>query len=185
MPERHPAIPSKAALKGHPLHPMLVPFPITFLVTAFLSDLAFWASGNTFWAQVSYWAIGAGLLTGLLAAAAGLTDYLARKPIRQLPAAWGHLMGNGAVLLLTFVNFAVRYRDPAEAVLPMGLSMSTTIVAFLAVTGWLGGELVYRHRVGVMEAEEAPANTTGERDSVLQMPPRPERPPPPRDITRH
>ena len=67
---------SAANVAGHPLHPMLVGFPIAFFVTTFVSDLAFGQTGNAFWATASFWLLGAGLVTAALAALAGLVDFL-------------------------------------------------------------------------------------------------------------
>lgn len=148
-------IPSRAAIRGHPLHPMLVPFPIAFLVGTFVSDLVFQATTNPFWATASFWLASAGLVMGLLAALLGLTDFLSRPAIRQLPAAWVHFLGNGLAMALTAINVALRYDNPALGVVPAGVTLSGLVVAILVVTGWLGGELVFRHRVGVMLAESA------------------------------
>src|SRR3982750_895204 len=91
---------STASIAGHPIHPMLIPFPIAFLVGALVSDLAFLATGNPFWAQASMWLIGAALVMGALAALAGLTDFLGDRRIRALPDAWYHFLGNGTAVVL-------------------------------------------------------------------------------------
>jgi uncharacterized membrane protein len=65
---------STASIAGHPIHPMLIPFPIAFFVAAFVCDLAFWQSANTMWATGAIWLIGAGIVMAALAAVAGLTD---------------------------------------------------------------------------------------------------------------
>jgi uncharacterized membrane protein len=59
---------STASIAGHPIHPMLVEFPIAFFVATFVCDLAFWRSGSSFWAEVSFWLLGAGLVMAALAA---------------------------------------------------------------------------------------------------------------------
>jgi uncharacterized membrane protein len=143
-------VPSTASILGHPIHPMLVPFPIAFLVGAFASDLAFWGTADPFWARASVWLVGAGLATGALAALAGLTDFLTIQRVRSLSAAWMHFLGNGAALLLSLWNLLHRLGDPAAGVLPSGLILSLVVVAILLVTGWLGGELAYRHRIGMI-----------------------------------
>src|SRR5690348_10280527 len=84
-------IASTAEVAGHPVHPMLVPFPIAFLIGALLSDLAFWGTDDAFWARASAWLIGAGLVGGGLAAVAGLTDFLGNAAVRDLREAWIHL----------------------------------------------------------------------------------------------
>jgi uncharacterized membrane protein len=145
-------VPSKAAINGHPIHPMLVPFPIAFLVGALASDLAFWGTGDPFWARASLWLAGAGLVTGALAAVVGLIDFLALRRVRELTEAWMHVLGNGIALLLTLWSVLHRSGDPAAGVLPTGLILSAVVAAILVVTGWLGGELAFRHRIGMIGA---------------------------------
>jgi uncharacterized membrane protein len=143
-------IESTARVGEHPLHPMLVPFPIAFLIATFACDVAFWASGNPFWARLAIWALGAGVVTGAVAAVAGLADFLGDARIRALLDAWQHFIGNAAVLVLAFANFYVRWSATAvdSAVLPWGIVLSAAVTGLLLYTGWKGGELVYRHLVG-------------------------------------
>jgi uncharacterized membrane protein len=147
--DNNDAVPSTAAIFGHPLHPMLVPFPIAFLVGALASDLAFAWTSDPFWARASLWLAGAGLVMGVVAAVAGLTDFLGDRRVRSHAAAWVHFGGNGLALLLTLWSVLHRWSDPAASVLPLGLILSIVVAGILMVTGWLGGELSYRYRIGV------------------------------------
>lgn len=141
---------STAKVAGHPIHPMLVPLPIAFLIGAFLSDVGFLWTGDPFWARASGWLIGAGILGGLAAAAAGAADFAGNVRIRALSHAWQHAIGNALALLVAIVNFFMRGGESwTEGVLPFGLILSIVTVGILAFTGWLGGELVYRHAVAV------------------------------------
>jgi uncharacterized membrane protein len=117
-------------------------------VAALGSDLAFWATEDPFWARVSLWLVGAGLLTGLAAAAVGFVDFITIARVRELRAAWVHFIGNATAIALAAVSWILRLPDPAAAVLPGGLVLSAIIAAILGVTGWYGGELSYRYRVG-------------------------------------
>jgi uncharacterized membrane protein len=103
------------------------------------------------------WLVGAGVAGGALAALAGLTDFLGSQRVRALRAAWIHFLGNATAILLAILNLYLRTATPsaAEAVLPWGLALSAAVVAILAVTGWLGWELVYRHGVGIAAGEGA------------------------------
>ena len=143
--------PSRAAIMGHPIHPMLIPYPLTFLTTALATDLTFWATGGGFWAQASLWLIGAGVVTGVAAGAVGAIDYFGIPRARAVAMGHLHAAGNVAALVLSLVNSLLRLGDPAAAVLPWGVLLSVLITAVLGVTGWAGGELSYRHRVGVTE----------------------------------
>jgi uncharacterized membrane protein len=144
---------SRAAIAGHPLHPLLVPFPIAFLVGALASDLAFWGSGDPFWARASEWLLGAGLAMGTLAAVAGLVDFLSIREARVGAVGWVHFLGNATAMLLALWNLVQRLNGDATAILPGGVILSALVVAIFLVTGWLGGELVFRYRIAVIEPE--------------------------------
>src|SRR5215210_9385690 len=96
---------SSAQIAGHPLHPMLIPFPVAFLVATLVCDLLFWNTGNTAWSTASLYLLGAALVMAGLAALAGLTDFLGDKRIRSLSAAWHHMVGNIVVVLLSVWNW--------------------------------------------------------------------------------
>lgn len=141
-------IESTAQIKGHPIHPMLVPFPIASLVGVLIADFAYWITRAPFWAEAGMWLLGFAILTGAAAAVAGLTDFLTHQRIMALSHAWQHMIGNVAVMLVAIVNFGIRLGMP-DPVLPWGLILSLVAVTVLAYTGWLGGELVYRHGIGM------------------------------------
>jgi len=145
---------STAQIAGDPLHPMLIPFPVAFLVATFACDLIFWRTGNPAWSTAALWLLGAALVMAALAAVAGLTDFIGDRRIRDLGAAWHHLIGNVIAVLLSLWNWYRRYEAGDAAVLPIGLILSTIVVLILLYTGWRGWEMVYRHRVGVSDEGE-------------------------------
>ena len=142
---------STAAIAGHPVHPMLIPFPVACFVLAFVSDLAFWKAGDPFWATASTWLLGVGLIGAALAAVAGLIDLFGDDRIRNLNDAWLHAGGNIVAVLIQLYNWYSRYQHGSEAVIPTGLILSLIVVLGLLFTGWKGWEMVYRHRVGVAD----------------------------------
>jgi len=143
---------STASIAGHPIHPMLIPFPIAFFVSTFVCDLVFWQTGYPIWATAALWLLGAGIVMALLAAVFGFIDFLGDQRIRDLPPAWWHFLGNLAVVLIAVLNWYRRYAFGDAAVLPWGLVLSLIVVAILLFTGWKGWEMVYRGRVGVSDA---------------------------------
>ena len=151
MPTRNPV--STANIMGHPIHPMLIPFPIAFLVATFVCDLIFWRTGNPAWATASLYLLGAALVMAALAAVAGLTDFLGDERIRNLSPAWHHMIGNVVAVVLSLWNWWRRYAaaDAGAAVVPTGLIISLIVVLILLYTGWRGWEMVYRHRVAVYD----------------------------------
>jgi uncharacterized membrane protein len=146
---------STASIFGHPIHPMLIPFPIAFFIGTFACDLAYWKTGNALWVTGTEWLLGAGLVMAALAAVAGLIDFLGESRIRNLTAAWLHAGGNVMVVLIEAYNFYIRYSTGPGSVLYVGLSLSLVVVGALLFTGWMGWEMVYRNKVGVTEISEA------------------------------
>jgi uncharacterized membrane protein len=139
---------STAAIFGHPIHAMLVPFPIVCFIGALLTDIAFTQSANIMWSNFSIWLITAGLVMGGLAAVAGLTDYIGDRRVRRIGVATVHMVINISVWVIELFNAFVHSRDGWTSVVPTGITLSAISVALLAVSGWLGGALVYRHGVG-------------------------------------
>ncbi len=144
---------SFVAIAGHPLHPMLVAFPIAYVIGALASDAAFWWTGDPFWARVSVWIIGAGLLMGGIAAIAGMLDFLIVKEIRRHVTSWSHFLAAVMMLGITAANWWLRVPDREGGVLPWGIFLSAVSAVALSFAGWLGGRLVFEHKVGIGEDE--------------------------------
>ncbi|MFD0776426.1 DUF2231 domain-containing protein [Streptomonospora algeriensis] len=145
----HEPTPSRAAIYGHPVHPMLVPLPIGLVIAALAADVGYWIDGSRAWALAAVWLVGGGFASGLVAAASGLVDYLSVRRIREHRAALLHGIANGVVLVLLAVTFLLRLPDPEGGVLPWGLLLTALSSAALGYSGWLGGELSYRYMFGV------------------------------------
>ena len=144
---------STAQIGGHPLHPMLIPFPITCLVGAFVTDIIYLTSDDRGFATASHWLIGFGIGTALIAATAGLIDYMGDDRIRRLGVALQHMLANVAAVVISIINFAVRLDDPGQ-VGGLGVYLSGAVVLILLYSGWLGGHMVYRHRVAMQETPD-------------------------------
>ena len=141
---------STAQIAGHPIHPMLVPFPIVCFIGTLVTDIAYWRTAQIMWADFSAWLLTVGMIMGVLAAIAGLIDFLGNRLIRTQRPAWPHMIGNIVVLLLALLNALVHTRDAWTSVVPTGLILSAVVVLILPVTGWLGWSMVYRHGVGAV-----------------------------------
>ncbi|MBV9561995.1 MAG: DUF2231 domain-containing protein [Bradyrhizobium sp.] len=128
---------------------MLVPVPIACFIGALLTDITYYFSAEMMWADFSVWLLLVGFIVGVLAAIAGLVDFLSNRLIRAQTPAWPHLIGNLTVLVLAFFNTLIHTRDAWTSVVPTGLVLSVLTVLILPITGWLGWSLVYRHGVGV------------------------------------
>lgn len=143
--------PATASIGGHPIHAMLVPFPIVCFTLALLTDIAYWRTSYLMWQYASEWLLLAGLVFGALAAIAGAIDFIASREIRARPPAWPHAIGNVIAMLLAILNSFVHAADGWTGVVPWGLTLSALTVLILLVTGWLGGSLVHNHGVGVRD----------------------------------
>ncbi len=128
---------------------MLVPIPIVCFIGALITDITYAVSAEMMWADFSSWLLLVGLIGGVLAAIAGLTDFLSNRLIRRQAPAWPHLLGNAAVLVLSFFNLLIHTRDAWTSVVPTGLILSVIVVLILPITGWLGWSMVYRYGAGV------------------------------------
>lgn len=147
---RDSGVPSTVAIAGHPLHPLIVTFPIAFLTGVLGTDVGYWLTGDSFWARASFWLLGAGLVTGVVAALTGMSDFLKIKRVREHSAGWAHMAGNVAALTLSLLSFILRWGNQGGAILPTGLILSLIVAGLLGVTGWYGAELIYRHKVAVI-----------------------------------
>ena len=154
---------STASIGGHPIHPMLIPFPIAFFVATLVCDLAFWRSGNGGWSAASQWLLGAGIVMALLAATAGLIDVLGESRIRALREVWWHAGGNLLLVLIQAWNWYMRYSEGAAAVIPTGLILSVVAVLLMLFTGWMGWQMVYRDHVGVSDEADPQGHVGGMR----------------------
>ena len=150
MPEQNPK--STAKIAGHPIHPMLVGFPIAFFVSTLVCDLVYLNGGNPAWATAALWLVGAGVVMALVAAVFGFTDFVGEERIRYLPDAWRHMIGNLIAVALAALSWGLRATQGAEeAVAPWGVTLSAAGALILLYTGWKGWELVYRHHVAVQD----------------------------------
>jgi uncharacterized membrane protein len=142
---------SRAKFLGHPIHQMLIVFPLGLLATATVFDGIGKATDNPRWSESSQYMIGAGVVSGLAAAVPGVIDYLAvpHKTRAKNVGLW-HGLGNVAVTGLFAASWAARRRRPGRPS-NAAVAASTAGTLLALVTAWLGGELVDRLSVGVDE----------------------------------
>ena len=153
---------SKLKLLGHPVHPMLIVFPLGLLSTAVIFDLLYLATGNGDLAIFAFWAIAAGVVGGLAAAVFGFGDWLAIPGgTRAKRVGLVHGLGNVLVLLLFIGSWLLR-RDLPEQPETAALVLSFAGAGISLITAWLGGELVDRLSVGVDDGAHlnAPSSLT-------------------------
>jgi uncharacterized membrane protein len=137
---------STAKIAGHPIHPMLIPFPIVCFILTFVLDILY-VRGNTGVAHASNWLLAIGLAFAVLAALAGLTDFLGEKRIQGGDAV-KHMLANVTAVVLEIVNLLLRRGHP-EFIGSTGVYISLVVVLILLYSGWKGGDLVFKHGMGV------------------------------------
>ena len=140
---------SAIAVAGHPLHAMLVHFPIAFVVATLGIDILYWWSADPFWVQVGIWSASAAFLFGVLASIVGTLELLAVPGIRVRVASWNHAIAAMVLVAIAGANAGLRLYFP-EAVLPNGLMLSTLASMAVAFAGWHGGKLVFDHGIGLI-----------------------------------
>jgi uncharacterized membrane protein len=141
-----------AQIARHPIHPMLIPIPIGLWIFSFVCDLIFvFGSGVSLWFTLSFWTMIGGLIGALIAAIPGVIDMLSLAGnVKRL--ALTHMALNLTVVVLYAINIGMRIDGGAIAGLPLALSVIA--IGVLAVSGWIGGHMVYVHRVAVTEPGE-------------------------------
>lgn len=139
---------SKVAFASHPIHAMLVAFPISLAVCTVGADLFYWWTGDAFWARAALWTTGVGFFMGLLSGLSGTAELLLVPGIRARAASWTHFIFAMTLLSAFGLNWGIRLTGFEEAVLPYGLLLSLLVAALTALTGWHGGKLVFDYQIG-------------------------------------
>jgi uncharacterized membrane protein len=150
---------SKASILGHPVHPMLIPFPLALWVFSFICDVLYLLRGDTFWIVLAKYTLAGGIIGGVLAAVPGLIDWLAIKSREVKKIADWHARLNIIALLVFAASLYLRTRYGAPLVgrsfIP-SIVLSGLGVILISISGWLGGSLSYEHGVGVKPQHDSP-----------------------------
>lgn len=141
----------KARFGNHPVHPMLIPFPIGLWIFSLVADFIFRAGGNPAWSTVAYYSMAGGIIGAIAAAIPGFLDYLSMDPSRTKHIASRHMLLNVGALVLFIWNFFLR--EPGAAIGAFPFILSIVAVFLILVSGWLGGHMVYVHGMAVDETE--------------------------------
>lgn len=140
---------SKAQIKGHPIHPMLVGFPITFFIGTLLFDILGLAQQRDVFFTIAFYLEAAGIITALAAAIPGIIDYFLTVPPKSSgkKRATQHGLLNIIIVIIFTIAWFYRQNPGPSATVVLGLEAIGVIG--LGVSGWLGGTLVYRNQIGV------------------------------------
>ena len=144
---------SAVALVGHPIHVMMVHFPIAFVIATLGVDVFYWWSADPFWVRVGVWSAGFAFWTGVAASIVGIAEILLVRGIRVREASWSHAVAAMTLVAIAGANWGVRLIDPG-GVLTHGLALSGLASLMTGFAGWHGGKLVFDHGVGVLVSEK-------------------------------
>lgn len=140
---------STAHIKGHPIHPILICFPLAFLIGSWVFDLINIFSASDDFATTGRYLNIAGIASGLLAAIPGIIDYSSTIPKNSSAKKRGatHGLLNTSAIILFSIALYFRYNNSPDYYLIAGIGTIGVILLF--ISGWLGGTLVYRNQIGV------------------------------------
>jgi uncharacterized membrane protein len=151
---------SPASIGGHPIHPMIIPFPIGLWVFSLVSDVIYLWRGNPVWKDwIAFYTLLGGIVMAVVAAVPGFIDWLSLKNREVVRIANWHARLNVIALLIFATSFYLRTASGASLVaesytIPVGLSVLGVIL--ITISGWLGGEMVFKHGVAVVSTSETP-----------------------------
>ncbi len=140
---------SAVALVGHPIHVMMVHFPIAFVMATLVIDLAYWWSGDVFFVRAGLWSTGVAFWTGVAASLVGIAELLLVRGIRLREASWSHAVAAMTLVAIAGANWGMRMLD-ATTILPHGIALSLLGSVMVGFAGWHGGKLVFDHGVGIL-----------------------------------
>ncbi len=143
---------SRANIAGHPIHPMLIPFPLALWATSFVVDILFYFNRNPTLLVISKFLLAAGCLAAVVAAIFGIIDWLAIKNGEVKKVANWHARLNVIALIVFAISLFLRMSSYSEWVgrsLTIPFLLSLVGVILITISGWLGGELVFRYGMGV------------------------------------
>jgi len=144
---------SAASAGGHPIHPMVIPFPIALWIFSLIADLVYLWRGNPVWRDyIAFYALLAGIIGAAAAAVPGIIDWLSiRNSAVKRIADW-HARLNVIALIVFLIDFYLRTTSGARWIGPsptIPLLLSVLGIVLITISGWLGGEMVYVHGVAV------------------------------------
>lgn len=154
---------SPASIGRHPIHPMIIPFPIALWVFSFVADVIYLWRGNPVWKDwIAFYALLAGIIGAVVAAVPGFIDWLSLTDKAVVKIANWHARLNVIALLIFAASFYLRTTSGSSFVsgsytIPVALSLLGVVL--ITISGWLGGEMVFKHGVAVSSGSGATPET--------------------------
>jgi uncharacterized membrane protein len=137
-----------ASIAGHPIHVMAVALPIGLWIFSLVCDVILLTGRSTdLWFTVGYITMAGGIVGALFAAIFGAIDLFSLPRGHTRNVGLVHMTLNLGIVALYAVNLWLRTGELDSMAMPLTLSVAAVLA--LLVSGWLGGELVHVHMVGV------------------------------------
>lgn len=141
---------SRAQIKSHPIHPMLIVLPLGLFLGSWIFDLIGKATNNELLWATSYYSAILGIIGGFCAAIPGAIDWFTVVPPRSSGKKRGLLhAGLNVLVLIGFIIIAARRGSAIAEPGAFELVLMTASIVVLGISGWLGGTLAYRNQIGV------------------------------------
>lgn len=159
---------SRAALGTHPLHPAMVPLPIGAFFLAFVADVTHALTKNPLFYDIAHFAIGIGIATALLAAVLGLIEYFGvNMSAAGRRLATIHMLINILAVVLYAASWLLRRNHGALDTPRWPIAFGLEVVPFLllGISGWIGGKMIFEHKIGVVEYADPEAREIGMREA--------------------
>ena len=156
---------SPASVGRHPVHPMLIPFPIALWIFSLVADVVYLWRGNPVWRDwVAFYTLLGGIIGAAVAAVPGIVDWLSITDREVKKIADWHARLNVIALVVFVADFYLRTTGGsrwvgAGSMIPLLLSVLGVVL--ITISGWLGGEMVYTHGVAVEPQHDTPAEEVG------------------------
>ena len=154
---------SPASIGGHPIHPMIIPFPIALWVFSLVADVIYLWRGNPVWKDwIAFYTLLGGIVMAAVAAVPSLIDWLSLTNKAVVKIANWHARLNVIALLVFAGSFYLRTTSGSSLVsgsYTIPLALSVLGVVLITISGWLGGEMVFKHGVAVANPEKAGTET--------------------------
>ncbi len=160
---------SKAALGNHPIHPLLVTLPVGAFSLVLLGDIASLITQDPFWYRFSFDCLVVGILSALLAASVGFIDYVTvTMSTAGRKLATIHMVLNLSAVVLYIIDWWLRRNAGA---LGTNLWIPAVVLEIIALiilgsSGWIGGKMTFKHKIGVVENADPQATEIGKRETA-------------------
>jgi uncharacterized membrane protein len=138
---------------------MIIPFPLALWTFSLVADIIYIWFDKTNWGIAAFYTLAAGLVGGIAAAIPGVIDWLAIKDREVARIANWHARLNVIAIILFAIDFYLRWRNKGQ-ISKEGISLPFILsllgVVLISISGWLGGDLSYKHGVGVAPQHDTP-----------------------------